>query len=255
MPTFTNTSAAEVLISQGTIPVTLAATATISSNAGRSIDIQNRTGGTVTLQRADHRHRPGHLPEREHGLDHQLHRRSVAARTATNPAFTATGGGTVSATQNNTTIVNTITTTTGTALNVANTTIGASGLTFRSISANGAANGIVLNNTGATAGLTVTGQRRGSCTSAATCTGGAIQNTTGDGFALTNTRNVSLTRLFVGTAGNHGINATAVNGLTLDQLPVSRTPATATTSTASISSTSRGQSPSMRRRSAGPPKI
>ena len=46
---FTNTSAAEVLISQGTIPVTLAATATISSNAGRSIDIQNRTGGTVTF--------------------------------------------------------------------------------------------------------------------------------------------------------------------------------------------------------------
>ena len=63
----------------------------------------------------------------------------------------------MSATQNNTTIVNTITTTTGTALNVANTTIGASGLTFRSISANGAANGIILNNTGALAGLTVTG--------------------------------------------------------------------------------------------------
>jgi hypothetical protein len=120
----------------------------------------------------------------------------------------------VSATQNNTTIVNTLTTTTGTALNVANTTIGASGLTFRSISANGAVNGIVLNNTGATAGLTVSGNA-GSCTSAATCTGGAIQNTTGDGLVLTNTRNVSLTRLFVGTAGNQGINATTVNGLTL----------------------------------------
>ena len=40
---------------------------------------------------------------------------------------------------------------------MANTTIGASGLTFRSISANGGANGIVLNNTGTTAGLTVTG--------------------------------------------------------------------------------------------------
>ena len=65
---FTNTSAAEVLISQGNIPVTLAATATISSNAGRSVDIQNRTGGTVTLQRRDHRHRPGRVPEREHGI-------------------------------------------------------------------------------------------------------------------------------------------------------------------------------------------
>ncbi len=32
--------------------MTLAATATISSNAGRSIDIQNRTGGTVTFNGA-----------------------------------------------------------------------------------------------------------------------------------------------------------------------------------------------------------
>ena len=38
------------------------------------------------------------------------------------------------------------------ALNVANTTIGASGMTFRSISANGAANGIVLNNQARPAG-------------------------------------------------------------------------------------------------------
>jgi hypothetical protein len=38
-----------VLISQGTGTVNIAAV--ISSNAGRSIDIQNRTGGTVTLHR------------------------------------------------------------------------------------------------------------------------------------------------------------------------------------------------------------
>ncbi len=39
-------------ISGGTVPVTFAATATISSNAGRSIDIQNRTGGTVAFNGA-----------------------------------------------------------------------------------------------------------------------------------------------------------------------------------------------------------
>ena len=82
----------------------------------------------------------------------------------------------MSATQNNTTIVNTITTTTGVGLNVANTSIGAAGLTFRSISVNGAANGVILNTTGATAGLTVTGNG-GVCTTAANCSGGAIQNT------------------------------------------------------------------------------
>ena len=46
---------------------------------------------------------------------------------------------------------------TGTALNVQNTTIGASDLNFRSISSNGAASGIVLDNTGAVNGLQVTG--------------------------------------------------------------------------------------------------
>ena len=79
----------------------------------------------------------------------------------------------------------------GTALNVANTTIGASGLTFRSISANGAPNGIVLNTTGSSGGLTVTGNTSGNCggqvaNSGATvtapvasdCSGGVIQNST-----------------------------------------------------------------------------
>ena len=74
---FTNTSAAEVLISQGTIPVTLAITATISSNAGRSVDIQNRTGGTVTFNGAITDTGQGMLPERQPGDDHQLHRRPV----------------------------------------------------------------------------------------------------------------------------------------------------------------------------------
>ena len=145
---FTNTSAAEVLISQGTIPVTLAATATISSNAGRSIDIQNRTGGTVTFNGAITDTGQGVFLNANIGIDHQLHR--AACRSARRPtrASPRPSGGTVSATQNNTTIVNTITTTTGTALNVANTTIGASGLTFRSISAgtgvSGPAKGIIL---------------------------------------------------------------------------------------------------------------
>ena len=112
------------------------------------------------LQRRDHRYRPGRVPEREHRDRPSTSPAVCRSARRTNPGFTATGGGTVSATQNNTTIVNTITTTTGTALNVANTTIGASGLTFRSISAgtgvSGPAKGIILNVTGAGA-FTVTG--------------------------------------------------------------------------------------------------
>ena len=126
-------------------------------------------------------------------------------------AFAATGSGTVTSTDT----ASTLATTTGTALNVANVTIGAADLTFRSISSNGASNGIVLNTTGGLGELIVTGNA-GSCTSAGTCTGGAIQSSTGDGISLNNTRGPSFTRVFVGGSGTHGINAVSVNtGMTL----------------------------------------
>jgi len=128
----------------------------------------------------------------------------MSVSTGANAGFTATGGGTVNATQNNTSIVNTLTSTTGTALNVANTTIGASGLTFRSISANGATNGIVLNSTGASGGLTVTGNG-GACSTAANCTGGAIQNISGVGILLTSTKNPSFDRVFIQNTTHSGV--------------------------------------------------
>jgi len=150
--------------------------------------------------------------------------------TGTNAAFTATGGGTVSATQNNTSIVNTLTTTTGTALNVANTTIGGSGLTFRSITSNGSgsARGIVLDSAG-TGGLTVTGNG-GSCTSAATCTGGTISNKTGAdgtgngiGIYVNNTSNVSITRMQLNDFSNYAIRGTTVTGFTLNNSNINGT--------------------------------
>jgi len=139
--------------------------------------------------------------------------------------FTATNGGTVNVTGSS----NTITTSTGTALNVSNTAIGSSGLTFRSISANGAANGIVLDTTGSSGGLTVTGNSNGNCggvvvdkntapTAPATadCTGGTIQNAA-TGIRLNSTQNVSLTRMHItGTSSdNFGIYGTSVTGFTM----------------------------------------
>jgi methionine-rich copper-binding protein CopC len=144
--------------------------------------------------------------------------------TGTSNAFSATGGGTVNVTGSG----NTIATTTGTALNVSNTTIGSNGLTFRSISANGATNGIVLNNTGANNALTVTGNG-GTCTSANTagCDGGFIRNSTGandlsatpvgTGIVLNNTKGVSLTRMHIAGNSNFGIRGSDVNGFTLDR--------------------------------------
>jgi hypothetical protein len=107
--------------------------------------------------------------------------------TGANSGFVATGGGTVTVTDPAGATNNTITTTTGTALTVSGTTIGASGMTFERISANGAANGIILNNTG-TGAFTITGT--GSAGS-----GGTIQSTSGDGVRLTNANNVTLNQM------------------------------------------------------------
>ena len=129
--------------------------------------------------------------------------------TTSGAGFSATGGGTiVVGTGAN---PNTIDSTTGTALNVANTTIGASGLTFKSISANGAASGIVLNNTG-TGSLTVTGNVNTS--QGGDNSGGTIQNTTGHGISLTNTTSPSFTNVRLLNTGNSGVNGTQVSGFT-----------------------------------------
>jgi hypothetical protein len=121
------------------------------------------------------------------------------------PGMSATGGGTVRVGGSN----NAISTGGGAALIVQNTNIGSGGLAFRSISANGGANGIVLDNTGNTAGLTVAGNG-GTCSSAATCTGGAIQNISSDGVSLTNTRSPSFDNFLVKDTGRHGIYGTGV---------------------------------------------
>ena len=121
---------------------------------------------------------------------------------------------------------NTIDSTTGRALEVTNTDLGATPLTFQRISNNGAASSILLNSTGTNPALTVTGTG-GTCTSANTsgCSGGIIQNGTGadnsgatppgTGVVLNNTRGVSLTRMHIHDHTNYGIRGTGVNGLTL----------------------------------------
>jgi CSLREA domain-containing protein len=79
--------------------------------------------------------------------------------------------------------VNTISSTTGTALNVTSTIVGAGGLNFRSISSNGGANGIVLNTPSSSGGLSITGD------GSAAGSGGTIQNKT-QGAVITSTSNL-----------------------------------------------------------------
>lgn len=128
---------------------------------------------------------------------------------------------------------NTINSTSATALNVANTTIGGSGLTFQSISSgnNTAAadptNGIVLNNTGLSGGITVTG------TGTTQGSGGTIQFTAGDGISLNTSINLSLRNMIIQDIGNmagvfdvnsghDGIHAQSVSNIILDNMIIRR---------------------------------
>jgi hypothetical protein len=139
----------------------------------------------------------------------------VLLSTGANAAFTATGGGTVTVCDENPcngaatgALINQITTTTGTALNVANTTIATSHLEFRSIASNGGAgNGIVLNATGSSGGLKVKGT--GSAGS-----GGTIQNKA-IGVSLTSTQHVSLDRMLLHDFTDWAIRGSSVVNFTL----------------------------------------
>ncbi len=193
----------------GTVSFTNA-TKTVSTGTSAAVTLTNNSGSTISFTSG-----------------------GLAVTTTTGHAFAATGGGTVTVEGAN----NTISTNTGTALNVSSTDIGASGLTFRSISAGTAsfspANGIVLSNTGNLAGLTVSGN-------GAAGSGGTIQNTTGSGVQATGTRDLSLSWMNLtnatttdgGVAGgscsndnvstcNGAIDLMNATGVTLNRLAIS----------------------------------
>jgi hypothetical protein len=190
--------------------ITVNASLTTSGAAARSVELTNRTGGTVDINGAVNDTSLGiNLSTNGTGLVRLDG--GVVASTGTSTAFNATGGGTIAVTGTANTL--TTTTTTGTALTVQNTTIHADDLTFRSVSANGATNGIVLTNTGASGSLVVTGNG-GVCSSVATCTGGAIQNTTNYGISMTNTLSPSFTRVAMQNIARNGIDGQQVTDFT-----------------------------------------
>jgi hypothetical protein len=233
------------VVSGGTGVISYAGNIT-KANQGNLINVSGKTGGTVTFSGALNGNGSSGINVSNHTaavpVVVNFTNASQVLNTGASPAVTLdnndtatinfTGGGLAITTTSGTGFNaingaeainvtgsnNTITSGTGTALNVNNSIIGGSGLTFRSIAANGGTNGIVLNTTGALGGLTVTGNG-GLCTSAAMCTGGAIQSTTSDGIVLTNTRNVSLTRVYIANTGRHGVNGTQMTDASGGILP------------------------------------
>jgi len=227
--TITNPSGTGVLISGGS--VIFSSSGAISDNSGFAVDIDNHDSGNATFS--------GNITSTASGIRVQncsgstktfsgsskslstgastavtlssntgstvsFTNGGLAITTTSGTGFNATGGGTVNVTGTG----NTIASTTGTALNVVSTTIGASDLNFQSIAKNGGTNGIVLNNTGSSGGLTVTG-------TGAADSGGTIQNTTGSAILATSTQDLSLTRIKILAPGNHGIEAADLRGTCL----------------------------------------
>jgi hypothetical protein len=101
---------------------------------------------------------------------------------------------------------NTISASNGIGLSVTNSTIGAAGLNFLSISASNASSGIVLDTTGTQGGLRVIGT--GSIAS-----GGSLSNTTGSAAVVaTNTQDLNLAGVQISSTSGHGILATNLRG-------------------------------------------
>lgn len=232
------------------------------TSAGRLVDIQSRTGGSVTLQGnlSSTTNATGINVSSNTGGTILFSGSSKTINSGTNPAvtlagntgasitfsngglsitttsgtgFSASGGGTISVQGTS----NTINSPTGTALSVISTTIGAAHLNFQSISSAGSATatGIILDNTGASGGLIVTGD--GTNTSkGGNASGGTIANktgtdgstTTGTGIYLNNTALVVLRRMQLNDFQNLGIYGTSVNGLTLQYCTINGVNGTST---------------------------
>jgi len=131
--------------------------------------------------------------------------------TTSGNGFVASGGGTITVSDagsgNTINVTAPAGNTSAVAFSVANTTIGAGGVTFDTINQTNGANAILLNNTGS-GSFTILGT--GGANS-----GGTIDNTSGAGISLTNTGAVNLTRMLIQNGDNDGIFGTGVNGFTL----------------------------------------
>jgi hypothetical protein len=184
----------------------------LASAAG--IHVANNTGGTISFTGTSKVLNTGAgnavTLANNPGTNVRFAGGGLSLTTTTGTAFLATGGGTVTVTGSN----NAVGSTGGVAVRVAGAAIGASGITFRSATAGGGSNGIVLDNTGA-GGFQVTG-------TGAPGSGGTLQGTVGldgetagTGVFLNQTGRVELAWMTIADHPNFAIRGTGVNGFEL----------------------------------------
>jgi hypothetical protein len=228
--------------STGTAGVSFGGTIS-QTNAASAVKIANKTGGSTTFLRTGG---AGGQITASTGAASAIDLDTIggtinfnsgmAITTTAGIGFRANGVASISATQDNTTIINTISSTTGTALSAVNSTIGGANLTFRSISAGTAAgsagNGVVIDTTGSSGGLKIVGN--GTPASGGTIqhkTGADSSTTAGIGIYLNSTSNVVLDRMQLNNFDNYAIRGLNVNGFSLANSVVDAGAATNTNGT------------------------
>lgn len=206
-----------------------------TNDAGGGITVQSNTGGTTTFSNPSKKVDSGAFNAiaftSSDGHTLSFTNGGLDVDTTSGNGLLASSSGTLAVGGSG----NTIDTGTGApaALSVSATDIGASGLTFQHVTAFGGgtgANGIVLNGTGTSGSLNVTGVG-GTCTIADTsgCTGGTISGFTGSdttsltpagaGIVLNSTKAPTFARIHVdgdvSANDNYGIRGNSVDGFTL----------------------------------------
>ena len=177
--------------------------APITSTSGHSVQVQGRTAGsTVTLNGTVGDSGAGILLTGNAAGAQINFNGAITATTGTSPAFTATGGGTVTATSSTSSLTHDH----GRRARC----VGRLGDRLRGSPARrrsppdasqGPTNGIVLNGTGAAGNVTIAG--------------GTIQHTTGAGIQVTDAGTVSLAGMMILASGGDGIDADNVESLSI----------------------------------------
>jgi uncharacterized repeat protein (TIGR01451 family) len=201
----------------------------IQNSGSRQVSISNKTGGAVNFTGAITGTGTGIFMD-----NNDLGSPGVASMTFSGGlsivAMTATNGGFINVCDKNpcgtgTAVVNVLSSPTATVLNVSATSIGANGMTFRSLSSGNTgssiATGITLSGTGTLGGLTVTGN--GTAGSGGTIklkTGADSTVTQGTGISLINTAGASFAWMQLNGFSNHAIRGTNVTGLTLSNMVI-----------------------------------
>jgi Big-like domain-containing protein len=196
--TITNTGGDGLDVSGGSGTASVAASITVSGS-GNSVAITGRTGGKLTLSGPITDDGSGVSVTNDGGATIAFTGQIVAS-TGTHPAFTATGGGIVTAISAS----STLTTTTATALDVeGGTQIGSSGLVFQSISAGTGSpsdpvDGVRISDAGTAGGLSVIGLAN------VAGSGGTIQHSSGAGagVSVTDSGPVSLSWMDITGSGD-----------------------------------------------------